>query len=222
MRLAALLWPFPFGVRLGWATTSVPNPDIRQARARAFLLRGQAVVFSRGFGPMCDRLRRENIWAEDLRGVGDCWVRRRLIADREAGLSGPVILVGHSCGARYSLFSAHELARRGIAVELIVCVDAAIPYTVAANVRHAANLYRSRGRIYPARPLVAAPGSAARITNVDLDAEDAPIAPAGLHHLNMTGSRAVQDWIVARVLEAVGRAEAEGRGAGCVDPVLKT
>ena len=212
MRLAALLWPFPFGVRLGWATTRVPNPDIGKARARAYLLRGQAIVFSQGFGPMCDRLRRENIWAEDLRGVGDCWVRRRLIADRAAGLVGPVILVGHSCGARYSLFSAHELARRGIAVELIVCVDAAIPYTVAANVRHAANLYRSHRRIYPARPLVAAPGSAARITNVDLDADDSPIAPAGLHHLNITGSRAVQDWIVARVLEAVCTAEAEGRG----------
>ena len=209
MRLAALLWPFPFGVRLGWATTRVPNPEIGPARARAYLLRGQAIVFSRGFGPMCDRLRREGVWAEDLRGVGDCWVRRRLIADHEAGrLGGPVILVGHSCGARYSLFSAHELARHGIAVELILCVDAAIPYDVAANVRHAANLYRSRGRIYPARPLVAAPGSMARITNVDLDAADSPIAPAGLHHLNMTGRPAVQDWIVARVLEAVATAEA--------------
>jgi hypothetical protein len=28
----------------------------------------------------------------------------------------------------------------------------------------------------------------------------------------MTASQAVQDWIVARVLEAVGTAEAEGRG----------
>ena len=215
MRLAALLWPFPFGVRLGWATTSVPNPDIRRARARAYLLRGQAVVFSGGFGAVCDRLRRENIWAEDLRCVGDCWVRRRLIADHHAGVVGPVILVGHSCGARYALFTAHELARRGIAVELIVCVDVAMPYTVAANVRRVANLYRSRGPIYPARPLVAAPGSAARITNVDLDAGDSPIDPTGLHHWNMTGSRAVQDWIVARVLGAVGTTEAEGRGRRC-------
>jgi hypothetical protein len=213
MRLAALLWPFPFGVRLGWATTRVPNPEIGRARARVYLLRGQAIVFSRGFGAMCDRLRREGVWAEDLRGVGDCWVRRRLIADHEGGrLSGPVILVGHSCGARYSLFTAHELARRGIAVELVVCVDVAIPYEVAANVRHAANLFRSQGRIYPARPLVNAAGSAARITNVDLDAADSPIAPDGVHHLNMTASLAVQDWIVARILEAVGTAEAEGRG----------
>ena len=123
-----------------------------------------------------------------------------------------MILVGHSCGARYSLFSAHELARRGIAVELIVCVDAAIPYTVAANVRHAANLYRSRWRIYPARPLVAAPGSAARVTNVDLDAEDSPIAPAGLHHLNITGSGAVQDWIVARGSRRSARRRRRGGG----------
>jgi hypothetical protein len=50
MRLSALLWPFPFGVRLGWASARVPNPDVDHARGRVFLLRGNGVVFSRGYG----------------------------------------------------------------------------------------------------------------------------------------------------------------------------
>src|SRR5437879_6008788 len=102
MRLSALTWPFSFGVRLGWATTATRNPAPMQAAGRVYLLRGQGIVFSAGFGTLCDRLRRAGFWAEDLRCVGDRWVRRHLIAEREANrLRGPLILVGHSCGGRY-------------------------------------------------------------------------------------------------------------------------
>ena len=207
MRGCALTWPFCFGVRLGWASAGTPNPSLEAARARVFLLRGNAVVFSNGLGTLCGRLRRAGLWAEDLRCVGDRWVRRTLIADHRAErLHCPIILVGHSCGGRYALFTAQELARWGIAVELIVCIDVAIPFAVSDNVRQAVHIYRSRRRIYPARPLQAAQGSAARITNLDLDAADSPIAPDGLHHLNMTGSRSVQDWVMGRILDQASRA----------------
>jgi hypothetical protein len=210
MRVSAMTWPFCFGVRLGWASATLPNPDLRLARGRAYLLRGNAAAFSRGFGAICDRLRHAGLWTEDLRCVGDRWLRRHLLADQQAGnLRGPVILVGHSCGARYALFTAQELARYGIAIELLVCIDVAMPYAVAGNVRHAVNLYRSQRRIYPARPLRAAPGSAAHIINVDLDGPNAPFQATGLHHLNITASPAVQDWVVARVLEAVVETERE-------------
>jgi pimeloyl-ACP methyl ester carboxylesterase len=205
MRGCALTWPFCFGVRLGWVTARTPNPDPGEAVGRVYLLRGNAVIFSRGFGTICDRLRRVGLWAEDLRCVGDRWVRRSLIADQLAGrLQGPVILVGHSCGGRYALFTAQQLARRHIPIELLVCIDVAIPFAVPANVREAVHLYRSQRRIYPARPLRAAPGSAARIRNLDLDAPDSLIVAPGLHHLNITASLEVQDWVVGRVLETVG------------------
>jgi hypothetical protein len=101
MRLSALLWAFPFGVRLGWVSARVPNPGVDHARGRVFLLRGNGVVFSRGFGALCAALRRAGVWAEDLRCVGDRWACRRLLADRRAGgLRGPVVFVGHSCGGR--------------------------------------------------------------------------------------------------------------------------
>src|SRR5947209_4413960 len=107
MRVCALTWPFSFGVRLGWATTRHPNPELDRARGRVYLLRGNAVVFSDGFGAIGDRLRKEGLWTEDLRCVGDRWVRKRLCADHAAGkLHEPVILVGHSCGGRYALFTA--------------------------------------------------------------------------------------------------------------------
>jgi|SRR5579884_249170 len=212
MRGCALTWPFCFGVRLGWATARIPNPDPQRARGRVYLLRGQAVVFSRGFGAMCARFREAGLWAEDLRCVGDRWVRRHLRTDHEHGhLHGPVILVGHSCGGRYALFTARELARWGIPVELLVCIDVAMPYPVAANVGHAVHLYRSRNRLYPARPLHTGPGSAAQVMNLDLDDAASPIAPARLHHLNITASPEVQNWVVERGLEAVATVEARRR-----------
>jgi hypothetical protein len=212
MRGCALTWPFCFGVRLGWVTVRAPNPTAERARGRVYLLRGNAVIFSQGFGAMCDRFRRAGLWAEDLRCVGDRWVRRNLTADHATGrLRGPIVLVGHSCGGRYALFTARELARQGIPIELLVCIDVAMPFAVAANVRHAVHLYRSRRRIYPARPLRAAPGAAAQVTNVDLDADDSPIAPIGLNHLNTTASPSVQDWVVERVLKAVAASDVAGR-----------
>lgn len=215
MRGSALTWPFCFGVRLGWATARSPNPDPGTALGRVYLLRGNAILFSRGFGTLCRRLRQVGLWAEDLRCVGDRWVRRSLIADQQAGrLQGPIILVGHSCGGRYALFTAQQLACRDIPIELLVCIDVAIPFAVPGNVRQAIHLYRSQRRIYPARPLRAAPGSAARILNVDLNKPGSPISPRGLHHLNITASLAVQDWIVNRVLETVADYGSDGTASG--------
>jgi hypothetical protein len=204
LRLSALLWPFPFGTRLGWLTARAPNPGPAEARGRAFLLRGNGAVFSRGFGALCDELRHAGLWADDLRCVGDRWARRRLLRDRAAAApGGPVVFVGHSCGGRYALHAAHALQREDVTVDLIVCLDVAFPPPVPANVRRAVHLYRTRLRLYPAGPLRPASGSAARLDNHDLDAPGSPVAPGGLHHLNITASPAVRAFVRERILETV-------------------
>ncbi len=209
MRICAWTWPFPFGVRLGWATTREPNPH--NPIGRVYFLRGQTMLFSRGFGATANRLRQAGWWTEDVRCVGDRWVRRHLIADAKAGrLHGPVVLVGHSCGGRYALYSAQQLAPLGINIDLLICVDVAWPYDVASNVAHAAHIFRGGPRIYPARPLCRTPGSMARITNINLDDTDSPVPATGLCHLNITASAAVQDWIVRAILEIGARRKQAG------------
>ena len=202
MRVSSRFWPFTFGVRLGWLTARCPNPDPAQTRDRIFFVRGNAVVFSRGFGKMCGLLRRAGYWAEDLRCIGHRWVCRELTR-RDEGPPGRVIFVGHSCGARYAIHAAEYLAPIGIAVELLVCLEVALPPPVPVNVRAAANLYITRRRLYPAGPLRPRPGCAARIDNVDLDAPGSPIRRGWLNHLNITDSPAVQDWVLRRVFAAL-------------------
>src|SRR5689334_14350943 len=81
----AAAWLWPAASRLGWLTTSAPNPPEAAARAAAYLLRGSGAVFSRGFGRLCDRLRTVGVWAEDLRCVGDRWACHHLATHRAAG-----------------------------------------------------------------------------------------------------------------------------------------
>jgi len=203
MRVCRYTWPFPFGVRLGWASTRALNPTLDKAKGQVFLLRGNAIVFSRGLGILCGQLRRLGFWSEDLRCVGDLWVVRKLASDQKQGrLRGPIVFVGHSCGGRYSLYAAHELLALGITVELVVTLDVALPLDVPANVKRAVNLYRSRKRLYPARPLRAAPDSPAVVENIDLDAEDSPVKAWWLTHLTLTDSSAVRDLVLGRIPEA--------------------
>jgi hypothetical protein len=190
----------PFLVRLGWATAGVANPDPPRAPGQVYFFRGQAIVFSRGFGMMCGELRRHGVWAEDLRCRGETWAVRQIIIGHRGG---PVVFVGHSCGGRSALFAAEELRAAGVAVDLIVCLDVTLPTPVPVNVRRAINLRRTKRRLYPAMALVAAPGAATVIENIDLDAPDSPIEPGWICHANITSRPRVREYVVGRILGAI-------------------
>jgi len=195
----------------------VPNPQLADARAAAYLFRGIGAVFSPGFGLLCDRLRMAGVWAEDLRCVGDRWACRHLLAERAAGrLTGPVALVGHSRGGRRALVAATWLGRAGVVVDLLVCVDVAFPPPVPGNVRRAVHLYRSRWRAYPARPLRSSSGAGVRIENIDLDSPGSPVPGWGLHHLNITGCAVLQTWVVEQIEALISVA-----GGGSRDSIEK-
>jgi hypothetical protein len=208
MRFCTYTWPFTFGVRLGWASAWNPNPPAAPARGRVYLLRGNGIFFSNGLGLLCDRLRGRGVWAEDLRCVGDRWACRHLLADRRAGrLRGPVVFVGHSCGGRYSLFAAHLLQRFGITIDLLVCLDVALPPDVPANVRRAVNIYLSRRRIYPARPLRAVDPARTAVVNLDLSEPGWSLRGLLLNHLTLTDSPAVQALVLRQALRTVAASD---------------
>src|SRR5262249_35834071 len=104
---------------------------------------------------------------------------------------------------RSAIFAAEELRAAGAGVSLIVCIDVTLPPPVPANVRHAINLRRTRRRLYPAMPLVAAPGAAPVIEDIDLDAPDSPIDPAWICHVNVTSRPRVRGYVVDRIVAAL-------------------
>jgi hypothetical protein len=197
-----LAWQLPLGGRVGWLTTAVPNPDDAHSPARVFLLRGSGTVFTPGYGALCTRLRLLGIWAEDLGPTGDRWLCRHLVDEQRAGrLHGAIVLVGHSRGGRHVIEAARELHNASVAVDLLVCLDVALPPTVPANVRRALNLYMSRQFVYPSDTLKPDDELRTCVENVDLNLPGSPVDGQGLHHLNVTASPAVQDFIVARILQ---------------------
>jgi hypothetical protein len=199
-----MAWQIPLGGRVGWITASAANPDLLPSDARVFLLRGTGTVFSPGFGEICTKLRLAGIWTEDLGPAGDGWVCRHLIAEHRTGrLQGPIVLVGHSRGARHAVDAARELEKAGINIDLLVCLDVTLPPAVPPNVRQALNVYMSQHRLYPADQLLPVPGAAVHIENVDLSSPGAPVTGRALCHVTIAASSAVQDLIVERIGQVV-------------------
>jgi hypothetical protein len=190
-----------------------PSPP-GERPGRVYLIRGQGYVFSGGWRALRDRLRAEGVRAEDISDLSGGWPAEDVLADHQAGrLTGPIVFVGHSRGARQSLLAAKRLGRKGITVDLIVTADVAAPSPVPANVRRAVNLYLTQNRLYPAGPLRPASGSRAIIENVALDLDDSPIDSDGLHHLNITDRPEVQDYLFRRIMAVLDQPQRSASNA---------
>jgi hypothetical protein len=197
-----LAWQLPFGSRVSWLTTTAANPDPQHAPAHVFLVRGSGSLFSPGFGELCTRLRQAGIWAEDLGSAGDRWICQHLRSEQRAGqLSRSVVLVGHSRGGRHVIDAACELQKADIVVDLLVCVDVALPPTVPGNVRQVLNVYTTQQWLYSPEPLRQSVGANTRIENLDLGDPRSPLNVPGLHHLNITANSLVQELIMERILK---------------------
>jgi pimeloyl-ACP methyl ester carboxylesterase len=162
-------------------------------------------VFSPGLGDLCTELRQAGFDVEDLPCFGEWWVCPSLIADHQAGRScGPLILVGHSAGGRHALSAARKLEEAGIAVDLLVCLDAGLPSEVPGNVKRVLNVYMHH-LLYPSCPLRPAPGAAPYIENVDLKDPHCPIDGGSLCcHLTIAANPGVRALVLRRILEVAG------------------
>ncbi len=94
-------------------------------------------------------------------------------------------------------------------MDLIVCLDVALPPAVPGNVGEAMNVFMTHHRVYPAGTLASAPGSPAHIDNVDLSEAGSLISAHGVHHFNITARPAVQDLVVQRILQVAEQARGQ-------------
>ncbi len=120
-------------------------------------------------------------------------------------MQGPIILVGHSRGGRHAVEAAYGLQKAGIDVDLLVCLDVTLLPPVPSNVRQALNVYVRGQLLYPSDTLKPAAGATARIENIDLSDPSSTIHVKGLHHMNITASQDVHDFVMTRILQVAGK-----------------
>jgi hypothetical protein len=135
------------------------------AEARVFLLRGWFGVFSRGLDSLADELKAEGINAEVIGHLAWKTAVSKILRERAAGQTGPLILVGHSQGANNVIDMARALAAEKVTVDLLVTLAPFMQDSIPANVAQAINYYQSHGWGAPITP---DPGFRGKLSNVEL------------------------------------------------------
>jgi len=143
--------------------------DVRAAaEGRVLLLRGWFGVFSTGLDSVVEELKAKGIRAEAIGHLAWKAQVERIVKDRAAGKTGPLVLVGHSQGANNVIEMARLLKAKNIPVDLLVTLAPFMQDPVPANVVRAVNYYQSPGW---GAPLTAEPGFHGKLSNVDLNSD---------------------------------------------------
>jgi hypothetical protein len=161
------------------------------AQTQAYLLRGWFGVFSGGMDGMAEELRGKGIKAEAIGHLAWKATVSKIVADRAAGKTGPLALVGHSQGANNVIDMARELEKKKIPVDLLITLAPFMQDSVPANVVRALNFYQAGGW---GAPLSADKGFRGRISNVDLQGDLIST------HVNIDKNAKVQADIVREVV----------------------
>jgi len=159
-------------------------------QTRVYLLRGWFGVFSTGMDTIAEELRAKGIKADAIGHLEWKSTAAKIAADRAAGATGPLVLIGHSQGGNNVIDMARELEKQSIPVDLLVTVAPFMQEPVPSNVVRAINYYQSPGW---GSPLVAEPGFKGQLSNVNV-AEDPAIV-----HINMDKDPKIQAQIVGAI-----------------------
>lgn len=168
------------------------------AEARVYLLRGWFGVFSTGMDTVAETLRARGVEAEAIGHLAWTSAVEKILAERTAGRTGPIVLVGHSQGGNNVIDMARALAPHKVRVDLLITLAPFLQDAVPSNVARAVNYYQSPGW---GTALVAEPGFAGELANID-------VQDAGTLHVNIDKNARVQAEIVASIVALAGRAPA--------------
>jgi hypothetical protein len=162
-----------------------------RAETHVFLLRGWFGVFSTGLDTLAEELRTKGIKAETADHLAWRSIFSKVIKDRAAGNSGPLVLIGHSQGGNNVIDIARLLEREKIRVDLLVTLAPFGQDPVPGNVARAVNYYHSPGW---GAPLTADAGYRGKLSNINLGGD------LGLSHVAIDKSPKIQAEIERAVL----------------------
>ena len=158
---AGACWAAVFGVALLFSPAAL-------AETQVYLLRGWFGVFSSGMDAMAEQLQSKGIKAEAIGHLAWRGTVSKIVADRAAGKTGPLILVGHSQGANNVIEMARDLESKKIPVDLLVTLAPYLQDPVPGNVVKALNYYQAGGW---GAPVSGDKGFRGKISNVDMQGD---------------------------------------------------
>src|SRR5262249_39014863 len=138
------------------------------AETQVYFLRGWFGVFSAGMDQMAEEMRGKGIKAEALGHLAWKTTVSKIVAERAAGKTGPLVLVGHSQGANNVIEMARALQDKKIPVDLLITLAPYNQDPVPGNVARAVNFYQIGGW---GAPLSGDKGFRGKISNVDVSGD---------------------------------------------------
>lgn len=182
------------------APRGLSSPPLAPGGDAAILLRGWLGAWSNGLDAIAEDLRAEG-W--DARIVAH--TQWSAVADElTAAAPGRVVIIGHSFGADDGIRLCQRLGERGVAVDLLIAMDAVNPPPVPGQVRRAQAFYVSQGwrdRLpwWRGVPLAVVDAEKTELTNTDVR-DDPALWQAGTAHDTIDELPGVR----ARTRQAVG------------------
>jgi hypothetical protein len=160
------------------------------ADTHVYLLRGWFGVFSLGMDSMAEQLQAKGIKAEAIGHLEWRSALSKIVDERAAGGSGPLVLVGHSQGANNIIDMARELQKHNITVDLLITLAPWGQDPVPSNVKRARNYYQSPGW---GSPLTADDDFKGELTNFNIESD------TGILHINIDKDPKVQAAVISAI-----------------------
>jgi hypothetical protein len=176
------VWCAAVALALAWCSSA-------HAETKVYLLRGWFGEFSTGMDRMAKQLQAQGIKAEAIGHLAWRSAVEKILEERAAGKTRPLVLVGYSQGGNNVIDVARELEPHGVQVDLLITLAPFLQNRVPSNVARAINYYQTPGW---GSPLVGDPGVKGELRNIG-------IGDIGTFHVNIDKNAKVQAEIVAEI-----------------------